>query len=404
MKKPVSIITVALLCIVVLTGCGGPKYTADFTKWFPMFVAEKTPVGIDKVSIEETASGNSEAVFQFKASGKTTEDLYNKSDLIDSASLEPIAGKLKQLSGTSIKTAGLDSLWNELADGQPTAPVLLSVATPKGTKVKIQGKARAKLGDNGWEFSIISLSQDNLPGTPGHPDDRTYIKGTPAEKDATTKANRIIARMREAVQVAAKIDAEEKRVAAAEAERIRAEEEATRRRQLEAQRAADEKAAAEKAARKAAILKLIADGTIWQATWQGADMRGNLALRCGKGVETPDGYSIQAELFVPKQPEYAKPISAVLAGDGGPESPFALELRVVEHEAKAMTYEHRDGSGIGFVAGNAKFTLPLTYKPDTKFFAGTLERNFMYEYGPEGPVSFVFKAADSESSPESTTR
>ena len=399
-----SFVTVCGTLIVALglIGCGGPKYQGDFEKWFGLFVAEKMPTKVTTVSAEETASGSSETIFQFTASGETTEDLYTSSQFLDVQSLKALVESTKDFSDRAVRAAGIEPLLSELTDGYSEPRMVLQVASPKGTKVGFRGKVRAKQESGVWKFSVIELAQDDLPGSRRTNFPRALIKGTAEEKEATAKSNTLQSRLRDAVTLAGKINAEENRVATAEAERIQMELDESNRKQAEQRQAEEAKLAKERATNKALLLKHLANGNVFHGTWRGVSARGTMGLRCGKGTDAADGYSMDAEIFDIEKPEFTKKMSGMVSGDGGTGTPFVLELHVTDHESEIATYQHRDGSALGFVAGNSRFTLPLTFDAIAGTLSGTLERNFMFEYGPEGPVSFVFRPKESvEKAPSS---
>lgn len=392
-----SFVTVCGTLIVALglIGCGGPKYQGDFEKWFGMFVAEKMPAKVTTVSVEEAASGDAENIFQFTASGETTEDLYTSSQFLEVQSLNALVESTKDFSDRAVRAAGIEPLLSELTDGYSEPRMVLQVASPKGTKVGFHGKVRAKQEAGVWKFSVIELTQDELPGSRRANFPRALIKGSNEEKEATEKSSTLQNQLRDAVTLAEKINAEENRVAAAEAERIQMELDESTRKQTELRQAEDAKLAKERATNKALLLKHLASGNVFHGTWRGVSARGTMGLRCGKGTDAADGYSMDAEIFDIDKPEFIKKVSGMVSGDGGTGTPFVLELHVTDHESEIATYQHRDGSALGFVAGNSRFTLPLTFDADAGTLSGTLERNFMFEYGPEGPVSFVFRPKES---------
>jgi len=396
MKIPNIQLVLTAAIAMALTGCGGPKYKSDFTSWLKMKFAEEMPVSVSKVSIQETASTDGNAVFQFEVSASVTDDLYAASPLYPMEKMQSFSSRLRALDDDAAQASGLLDLLHDF-NGNREVTNILEIATPRGKKIQIEGKARATFGNDGWGFSIIEMNQVNLPGSPRAVFHGTaYIKGSPEEKTASKKASDFYENLEKLTTKAEKIQEDNIRIAADKFAAEMAKEEEEARLKAEAQRLADEKAAAEKAKRTETILARVADGKTFIATWQGQESRGQLGLRFGKGTQLPNGYSMEAVLFVPSQPEYSKAISAVLLGDGSVTSPFTIELRVPRHQSIIRRYQHRDGSGIGFIAGDASFTLGLVVNEDDGSMAGTLQRG---DYGPRGPVQFLFTASDDSAAP-----
>jgi len=391
MKIPNIQIVLAAAIVMALTGCGGPKYKSDFTSWLKMKFAEELPVSVNKVSIQETASTDGNAVFQFEVISNVTEDLYEASPLYQIEIFQELFKRGSSIDDDVVQATGLLDLLHTFNQKSDLATTILEVVTPKGKKVSIQGKARATFGNDGWGFSIIEMEELSTPGAPrSNFRGATLIKGSSEEKTASKEARDFLEKFQTLIAKAEKIHEENIRVAADKFAAEMAKEEEEARLRAEAQRLADEKAAAERAKRIEAILARVAEGKTFIATWQGLESRGNLGLRFGKGTQLPNGYSMEALLFVPSQREYSKDISAVLLGEGSEESPFIIELRVPRHQSNVYARHHEDGSGIGFVTGDASFTLGLVVNEDDGSMTGTLQQG---NYGPRGPVQFLFTAS-----------
>ncbi len=391
-------ITLAIFTVSI-AACGGPKYSSSFSDWFKISIAEEMPVKINEVDIEETASSDGEAIFQFNATAEVVEELYAFT-LYDYESLgREITEKGEGITNESIMSTDLEKLIGQFPKKASEYITTYEVVTEKGKEVSLKGKARAKLGKNGWEFSILETTYEDIPGSKKPNIGRLYLKGSKEEKEAVENMKKLVAKIHGEFERARKMDEEKFKNQIAEAERQIAERKAAELKKAEDLRIANETEAKEKEARRKTMFAKFPSGKVFTATWQGAENRGSLGLRIGKGVELPDGFSMEAVLFIPEKTEYSKNISAMIIGDGSEKSPFVLELRAATHESTVRYNRHRDDSGIGFVAGDAKFILPLNIDHESLSLNGTLKRagggSGRY-YGPIGPVDFVFTPSETD--------
>ncbi len=376
--------------ILLLQGCSGHPYASDFKSWLGVQILNSYPVAINKISIEQIAQSGSDSVFSFSGTGASTEELYTFSNLVPPEQVNRMAQKFEQeyVSDEAATQAGLDKLMPQI-ERFINAPVLAERATKKGTKVMINGQARATLGDSGWIFSITRLSVDGLSGSIRP--DNSVVKGTREEKAVTKEMNELLSQFEQTSIKAVSIQNELERVAAAEAEAERQKQEAQQRRQEQIEREEQMRVAEAAAKQKSTVLQLLGNGAEFAITWQAQNSRGRMAAQIASSVQIGDSHSLEGTLN--ENLDFtgtAKPFSAVVSGTGTEEDPVILNIKVAPSENDLRYYQHRTSS-LGFLAGNANFNYQLSFNSARNVLEGELESSFLYNYGPEGPVMFLWE-------------
>jgi hypothetical protein len=389
-----------ILCLG-LTGCGGgPKYQKKFSDWFKMTTAEKIPVKINDVEVEETATNGDAAIFQFTATGETTEDLYTQENVANPAVMNDLTAAFQKaaqegVSNEALITAGGEQALETIKATVENAPLILKVVTPKGSDVGFKGKGRATLGKTDWEFQTVELTQDPLPGTP-KPNGKLYVlSGSPEHKKLIAAHEAAVTNIRETLNLAKKIDAEEDRVAAAESAKNEAETKARLEKEAADTAAAEKLAEEQFLAKQAAVLKRLVQGTYYLANWQGADSRGTLGMTIGEGTNIGTSHSMDAFLSNSPENTHSKKVTLALTGKGTKEEPFILQVSAL---ATGYTdhgnFHNFTDSSRGFVTEDTTFKLALTINQETGSLSGILSDE--HRYGPNGPVNFEFKLQDSK--------
>ncbi len=390
----------ALILCLNLVGCGGPKYSEKFADWFKMSTAEKIPVKIQDVDVEETAATGDSAIFQFTATGVTTEDLYIEESLKDPTVMSQMHQQFQQasldgVSNNALLAAGGDAVLKTVQQSAGGAPTILKMATPKGSEVKFTGKGRAVLGNTNWEFATVELNQDPLSGTPRPAGKAFVLSGSTEHKKLIVAHKTAIENMQAVLELARNIDAEEGRVAQAESAESEAEAQAKLEKEM-AEKAANEKLAEEQfLAKQTAIINKLAPGTNYLANWQGADSCGTLGMVLREGTKIGTSYSMDALLTNTPERTRSKKVTLALTGKGTDKAPFVLQINgIATGYSDEGNYRNYRNSGTGFVTEDTVFQLPLAINPETGSLSGILSADF--SYGPKGPVSFEFKMQDSQ--------
>lgn len=394
--------------LLVLAGCGGPKYADHFEDWLGIRLATSQPIKLERVKVEEVSSGKIEAVFLFRGKFSVTRDLYEAVDVAGDLKAAPAIQRLIE-SGAVQRGEGnplFSALQKELQ-----VPIL-RVATPKGQKGDFSGKAKAELNNDGsWSFQILEVEGVTLEGEIP-PEGKNWLA------DGSTEAGEHLANLRNQIAEAyALADSTEKAV-----EEERKKEEA---RLLEEKRRAEEervslekkaeeeriRLAAESKKRETVFLAEIAPGCEIVGVWQGGEASGEIGIRFGEQMKMGDGFSIQGQLFDPSESPRAKAFSGMITGDGSPQNPYLLKVRIARIEGPNPDQEEMQrtrNKTAGFLISSSNFGLELKWNPEDGSFAGFVERrdNWLFQnvagpkdWGVNIPVQFPKGYAPKSASP-----
>lgn len=392
MKK---ILTLILVCMVIgLPGCGGPKYASTFKEWLGLQIATEHFVKLTGVKTTELSAGQTTAIFTFSANYVTVEPLYKTISSIDVDKLRKTVEKV-MLSGIPEEVVGADKLKLLMDDmGNPDGiRIELAIATPAGTNGTLSGKVEARLSNDGsWAYRFLDPPSLNLVGQPP-PEGKYVIENTPEWKkyvsEKTANINAIEQRGDELLKTFAERKKREDEDAALEAQKELEERQAR-----EAKLAAEAKSAAEKTeieakVREDAFLAATESGQVFMGIWQGAKARGEVGLKFGERLKMQNGYSFEGVLFDPANPAYEKPFSAASSGNGTADSPYELEIRVINRGGIVSEDPYLfQNTTAGFLVDISSFSFPLRISEDSSTLSGTLDRSFMFKYFNEGPVVF----------------
>jgi len=355
---------VLILLPILLVGCA-PKYAKGFREWYGLQLSTTQPLKLEKLTIDELSSGSSAAVLKFHALVSLTEDLYAITPGPDRTRAMEADNKLIQanIPLTTGAMAGLDAV--NQANIQLTALKtisILKIVTPHGKKLTIDGKARAKLNDDGtWTFEILSQTGGTYEGSKA-PEGKWALEDSDEAKDYTAKVNSAVDAVVSSIDKALKISDEQSAAAQARiAKDARDKEEA--------------------------FFSLCGPGKVIYGIWQSSDSRGDLGIRFGDHLKTADGYSVQGVLFDPANPSLNKPFSGVIHGDGNT-TPFVLELAVTGtsggvYTKEAMRYFPSDDPAYGdflnktvsFLLDKCSYHFKLTYSTDEGSFSGQVTQS-----------------------------
>lgn len=380
--------------IVLLPGCGGPKYSSDFKSWLGLQLAEQYPLRLDGISIEEIAGAGGESVFSFDGTATTTTDLFSVRPILGPERVDDLESQLRALGNVPndiAREAGVLEFVDELRQMTPS-PALVEVVTPEGSRVKISGRAKATLGNDGWVFTTSQMNIDGLKGS-ARPD-HAVVKGSDEATAIQTKIEDTLQRFQKATQAMATMMGERERVAAAEREARMKKEEEENRQAEELRKAEEAKKAQEAAEKRAAVVGSFSNGAMFDIVWQGGDMRGRLWATIREGVEMGGVYSFEGTLYEDSSKSgLAKPFSATISGEGTAEAPITVTIKTAYAEGEPKHYRHRD-SGQGFLTPDAKYEFELQRTESQADFVGDLKESFMFTFGPKGPIRFLWKPAD----------
>jgi len=396
MKKPLSLI---LVCMVIgLPGCGGPKYASTFKEWLGLQIATEHFVKLTGVKTTELSAGQTTAIFTFSADYVTVEPLYKTISSIDVDKLRKTVEKV-MFSGIPEEVVGADKLKLLMDDmGNPDGiRIELAISTPAGTNGTFSGKVEARLSNDGsWTYRFLDPPSLNLVGQPP-PKGKYVIENTPEWKkyvsEKTANINAIEQRGDELLTTFAERKKREDEDAA-----LKAQKELEERQAKEAKLAAEAKSAAEKTAAEAkvkedAFLAATESGQVFMGIWQGAKARGEVGLKFGERLKMQNGYSFEGVLFDPANPAYEKPFSAASSGNGTAQSPYELEIRVINRGGifSEAPYLFQNTTA-GFLVANSYFSFPLKISENSSTLSGTLDSIsdslWRFKYFNEGPVVF----------------
>lgn len=392
MKK---ILTLILVCMVIgLPGCGGPKYASTFKEWLGLQIATEHFVKLTGVKTTELSAGQTTAIFTFSANYVTVEPLYKTISSIDVDKLRKTVEKV-MLSGIPEEVVGADKLKLLMDDmGNPDGiRIELAIATPAGTNGTLSGKVEARLSNDGsWAYRFLDPPSLNLVGqTP--PKGKYVIENTPEWKkyvsEKTANINAIEQRGDELLKTFAERKKREDEDAAAKAQKELEERQAREAKLAAEAKSAAEKTAAEAKVREDAFLAATESGQVFMGIWQGAKARGEVGLKFGERLKMQNGYSFEGILFDPANPAYEKPFSAASSGNGTADSPYELEIRVINRGGIVSDAPYLfQNTTAGFLVDISSFSFPLRISEDSSTLSGTLDRSFMFKYLNEGPVVF----------------
>jgi len=412
----------ALLLSAVLCGCGGPKYSKDFKEFLGLKLAEAAPIKLNSVAIEELTGGKIESVFTFSGDYVVTDNLYSKGEVIALVEIESFVKKMEPagIPDNVLIESKVPQLIASLAEINKV-PVL-KVATAKGTKSRVSGKAKAQLDNHGiWGFQILDVTGATLAGEKV-PDGQWVAEGSPAENAQKARSDAVFSELNALGNRLIKENEEKKKAEAARAEEAakKAAEEAalagklrvdeTKRRDEEAKSRADQarisadiaaeatristaKSAAEADAREAAFLAAIEKGKIYFGVWQGASARGEIGIKFGERVNMGRDFSIDGVLFDPAKPQNEKPFSALTSGLGTPDKPYIIEIKTVVGEGVPVADKFGPdikNKTIGLLHSETRFVIPLTFDGADTSLSGELENSFMFSYQIDGPAKVRF--------------
>jgi len=415
MKSKISLFVCAGLLSSFLSACGGPKYSKDFKEYLGLKLAEAAPIKLNSVSIEELTGGKIESVFTFSGDYVVTDNLYSKGELTTTEKLEGFIKRMEPagIPDKVIRESKIPQLIASLAEINKI-PVL-KVATAKGTKSRVAGRAKAQLNNNGsWGFQILDVTGATLAGEKA-PDGQWVTEGSPEEKaqkakfDATFNeldalGNQLI-KENEEKKIAEAARAEEAAKKAAEeaalAEKRRADEDKSRTEQArisadiaaEANRIATAKANAEAAARESVFLAATDKGKTYFGVWQGASARGEIGIKFGNRIKMGRDFSMDGMLFDPAKPQNEKPFSAMTSGLGTPDKPYVMEMKMVNGDGVPVADKYAPdvkNKTLGLLHSETRFVIPLTFDSADASFSGQLENSFMFSYQIDGPVNVRF--------------
>jgi len=395
MKK---ILPLILVCMVIgLPGCGGPKYASTFKEWLGLQIATEHFVKLTGVKTTELSAGQTTAIFTFSANYVTVEPLYKTISSIDVDKLRKTVEKV-MFSGIPEEVVGADKLKLLMDDmGNPDGiRIELAIATPAGTNGTVSGKVEARLSNDGsWTYRFLDPPSLNLVGQPP-PKGKYVIENTPEWKkyvsEKTANINAIEQRGDELLKTFAERKKREDEDAA-----LKAQKELEERQAREAKLAAEAKSAAEKTeveakVREDAFLAATESGQVFMGIWQGAKARGEVGLKFGERLKMQNGYSFEGALFDPANPAYEKPFSAASSGNGTADSPYELEIRVINRGGIVSEDPYLfQNTTAGFLVDNSYFSFPLKISDDSSTLSGTLgtlDRSNSFRYYNEGPVVF----------------
>lgn len=394
-KPFLKTIAAAIILCAGLTSCGGPKYEKKFSAWFKMHTAEHTPVKIDDVDVDETAATGDSAVFQFTATGETTENLYTQEDLIVPTIMLDMQKKFQKysISDDTMMESGAQQAFLNVKAGVENAPVILKITTPKGKEINIKGKARATLGKVDWDFMLAEVDQDPMPGTPHSGGKPFVVSGSKEHKALVAEYEANIKKMTEALELAKKIEDEKNRVAAAEMAKNEEETKARLKKETEEKEAADKKAKDEFLAKQKAIIGKFAPGTYFLGNWQAAECRGTMGMTIGQGTKIGDTYSMDATITNTPEKTKSKKINLMLTGKGTASEPFTLMFATTRMGFDdKWHYGNFRNNSTGFVTTDTEYKFQMVIDEENTTFNGTLKA--YGDYGPIGPVTFEFQVAD----------
>lgn len=303
MHRKISLLIAALLIPLVISGCGGPKYSKDLKEKLGQNFASNYPLKLESVKIEQVSEGSAASVAIFHADLSVTEDLYAPVTDTNRSRVEPTISRMQQ---ANVPIGDQQALEQTI----PAIVPILKVVTPQGRKITSSGKVRAMLKDDGtWEYHFLDEPSVTLEGIKA-PSGKWYSEGSPEAKAYLAEVNS---------KVSDFMVSADKAIQAAQDVRKKEEEQAA-----EAQARVD----AENKRRVEAFFADCASGKVMNGFWQSTEAKGNIGIRFGENEKFADGYSFQGVLFDPNDPSHTKPFTGMAKGKGTPQDPFKLELAV----------------------------------------------------------------------------
>ena len=338
-----------------LAGCGGQKYTKDFKEWLGLQLASTQPMKLERVTIEEVSGGKVESVFNFRGEFSVTEDLYEEAELPDDLSFGLTVARFSEVGQFDKGIAALHAI-------EELNVKILRVVTPKGSKGVFSGKARAEMNHDGsWAFAVLEGDGSVLKGKRPQQATKWVIEGSKEAKELLAILKTKIAALEDLADKTEKEAADAKRKTGEERQRL----------------------AEETKKREEAFLAVIAPGKEIIGVWQGGEASGEIGVRFGEQLQMTDGYSIQGQIFDPVEPSRAKAFSGTITGDGTPDKPYVLNVRIPKSEGKrpddAEMARTRNKTA-GFLLAPSQFGMELRYHPEEASFSGYVQRgNYIYD-------------------------
>ena len=204
--RKLAFIASILMAAFILTGCGGPKYSAEVRAAADERITKGLPMQISALVIEELSGGEPDAVFSFTGEYLLTDNLYDGAPplraMADLRKVDEIRAKLFPFAALISKTkfkAASDDLAAELSAPLP----YFHIVTPRGTRKKFAGNGLARLTKDGsWEAQILELNCDFPAG--GTPSMKNWL--LEGSREAKAYEAKIAAKMKEFKEAAAEAD------------------------------------------------------------------------------------------------------------------------------------------------------------------------------------------------------